>query len=243
MKVNYWVKFEADQYYHIYNRGVNGVNLFYKTENYHYFLRKWLHYVHPFMRIYAYCMMPNHFHFVASPNFDAILNFDFEKHKENEVLCKRVQKVQAAEISFNDFLELQFKDYFGSYSKAINKQESRTGSLFQQRFKRVLLLDEYALLEKICYTHHNPIHHGFCEHYKDWNYSSYLRFLNEKDTILERDFVLNLGMEISKFTDTQVTDTFEVSVTSASVTSASTSGFIDIHETYRQKPLKDFDEF
>ena len=241
MKIDYWAKFEYNQYYHIYNRGVDGVNLFYNAKNYRYFLEKWLHYTYPFLKTYAYCLMPNHFHFIVSPNLDIFNNLDKEKYADNIVLSNRIQAVQDNLMSINDFLELQFKDYFGAYSKAINKQEKRTGSLFQQRFKRVFLKDEYALAEKICYTHHNPIHHGFCEQYNDWIYSSYHRFFSERPTILERKIVLDLFHRIaqvnnSKVTDIQITDTSKVSVTSQ-ITSLNS-----IHENYRQKPMTNYDE-
>ena len=126
----------------------------------------------------------------------------------------------------------------------MNKQENRTGSLFQQRFKRVLLLDEYALVAKICYTHHNPIHHGFCEHYDEWLFSSYLRFLTDKESILEKDFVRDLFYKIYQFsevedsnvtTQTKVTDTSKESVTYAS------SFYKIIHENYRLKPPRNYD--
>ena len=127
MKIDYWAKFEYNQYYHIYNRGVDGVNLFYNAKNYRYFLEKWLHYTYPFLKTYAYCLMPNHFHFIVSPNLDIFNNLDKEKYADNIVLSNRIQAVQDNLMSINDFLELQFKDYFGAYSKAINKQEKRTG--------------------------------------------------------------------------------------------------------------------
>jgi hypothetical protein len=97
----------------------------------------------------------------------------------------RLLKLDKQELTINEFLELQMKDFLGGYSKAINKQESRTGSLIQQRTKRVLL-NTSKVLGKICYVHHNPLHHRFATNYQNWIFSSYNAFLTEKTTKVMR---------------------------------------------------------
>jgi len=52
-KKDYWQKFEENINYHIYNRGINGVTIFEKVENYHFFLRRWKELIHPFFRDYG----------------------------------------------------------------------------------------------------------------------------------------------------------------------------------------------
>ena len=64
MAVNYWEKLEAGVTYHIYNRSVGNDNLFFQEGNYSYFIEKWKEYL-PYLDVYAYCLMPNHFHFLA----------------------------------------------------------------------------------------------------------------------------------------------------------------------------------
>ena len=50
-------------FYHVFNRGINKQQIFLSPEDYHFFLKKLLNlkskYDHS---IYAYCLMPNHFH-------------------------------------------------------------------------------------------------------------------------------------------------------------------------------------
>jgi hypothetical protein len=53
---------EEGKYYHVFNRGNNGDTIFYKPENYKFFLRRMEEYLMPFIEVYAYCLMPNHFH-------------------------------------------------------------------------------------------------------------------------------------------------------------------------------------
>ena len=58
-------KFESEKYYHVYNRGNNKEDLFRSSDNYHYFLQKWKTYISPHTSTLAYCLMPNHFHFLV----------------------------------------------------------------------------------------------------------------------------------------------------------------------------------
>jgi hypothetical protein len=48
-------------YYHIYNRGINGENIFKEERNYAYFLSKYAIYLSPMLETYAYCLLKNHF--------------------------------------------------------------------------------------------------------------------------------------------------------------------------------------
>jgi putative transposase len=51
------------QYYHIYNRGNNRENLFVEQRNYPYFLKQYTKHILPVAETFAYCLLPNHFHF------------------------------------------------------------------------------------------------------------------------------------------------------------------------------------
>ncbi len=52
-------------YYHIYNRGNNGENIFHEERNYRYFLQLYLKYIFPVADTYAYCLLLNHFHLLV----------------------------------------------------------------------------------------------------------------------------------------------------------------------------------
>ena len=54
--------FEPGCYYHVYNRGNNRERLFYGEDNYLYFLRKYDSFLSDFTDLFAYCLLPNHFH-------------------------------------------------------------------------------------------------------------------------------------------------------------------------------------
>ncbi len=57
-------KLQFGQIYHIYNRGNNRENLFLGKENYLYFLKLFSKHIAPVVFVYAYCLLPNHFHFL-----------------------------------------------------------------------------------------------------------------------------------------------------------------------------------
>jgi len=71
----------------------------------------------------------------------------------------------------------RFRRFLLSYAKAINKQQKRTGSLFQKPFRRKMLVARRALRQTICYVHHNPIHHDQVIAYDQYSWSSYIEYI------------------------------------------------------------------
>ena len=59
------VPIEHGKYYHIYNRGNNGIDVFLETENYYHFLRLYAKYIEPIADTFAWCLLKNHFHFLV----------------------------------------------------------------------------------------------------------------------------------------------------------------------------------
>lgn len=60
------VEFVQGQYYHIYNRGVGRQAVFLEDENYVFALQRIKKYANAFdIAIVAYCLMPNHYHFLV----------------------------------------------------------------------------------------------------------------------------------------------------------------------------------
>lgn len=61
---------ETDRFYHIYNLGINGENIFKTDRNYLFFLSKLSEFLIPVCDVYAYCLMPNHFHLLVKIKSD-----------------------------------------------------------------------------------------------------------------------------------------------------------------------------
>ena len=58
------MRFEPGYLYHVYNRGNNKEKIFFKERNYFYFLTKVKLELSEYFHFIAYCLMPNHFHFL-----------------------------------------------------------------------------------------------------------------------------------------------------------------------------------
>lgn len=69
------VKFLSDKYYHIFNRGANRNKIFFEKDNYEYLLKKVKYYKREYeFSIIAYCLLPNHYHFLFRQEGDKPLN-------------------------------------------------------------------------------------------------------------------------------------------------------------------------
>jgi putative transposase len=73
-----------------------------------------------------------------------------------------------------------------SYTRAVNKQENFTGSIFQQRTcSKAMIGDFWAskFYPKSCfnYIHQNPIKARMVKKMEDWRYSSFGEYLGKED--------------------------------------------------------------
>ena len=95
-------------------------------------------------------------------------------------------------IRINDSASFEkgIKNFFISYSKAINKKYSRVGSLFQGRYKASEITSESYYTRIITYIHQNPVVAGLVKNMEDYKYSSYASYLSNKESILNRQEVL-----------------------------------------------------
>jgi len=147
---------------HVYNRGNNKQQIFFEDRNYHSFLDKIKKHIAPKADILAYCLMPNHFHFLLHLS---------------DVSCKpiKIGSLMSAEINNG------FRILLSSYASAINKQFSFTGSLFQQKTKYKLLFrpsensrtSENYMTACFHYIHQNPLRAGLVNKLEDWKFSSF----------------------------------------------------------------------
>ncbi len=170
---------ECGHYYHIYNKGVNNSKLFFEKRNYAYFLKQFHKYLSNYLDIFSYCLMPNHFHFLVRIN-------ESIQQENNEIDSKIL-------LGYNKLspIEKAFRNLFMSYTKAINNAYSRTGDLFQSKFKRKIISDESYLTRLAAYIHLNPVRAKLCELPEQWKYSSYHEIINDKPSIINKDEVLS----------------------------------------------------
>jgi REP element-mobilizing transposase RayT len=166
-------------YYHIYNRCNNGIDIFYDAGNYEHFLKLYQQYIHPIAETFAWCFMKNHFHFLVYVRL------------ENEILRENLEYSTVEHPKIVDASK-QFGHLFNAYTQAINKRYNRTGSLFEKPFERKRVTSEKYLKNLVHYIHNNPVHHGFCNHAWEYPWSSYGTILSDKPTKLKRDEVIKM---------------------------------------------------
>lgn len=67
--------------------------------------------------------------------------------------------------------------WFGTtYTQRFNHRHSRTGHLFQGRYKSIIVENEAYLLQLSCYIHRNPLRAGIVKRLADYPWSSYLAY-------------------------------------------------------------------
>ena len=170
--------FNPSHFYHLFNRGNNKENIFKSEANYSCFLKLIKKHLLPICDIYAYCLLPNHFHLII-------------KIKDKNELPENINTGERK-------LHQPFSNLFNAYTKAMNKKHQRAGSLFQEHLKRIKVDNEEYLQKLIVYVHTNPSHHSI-SNFENYMHSSYESLKSNKPTLLKREEVLHLFGGIENF--------------------------------------------
>jgi putative transposase len=147
------VPLEFGQYYHIYNHGVARARLFAEERKACYFLRLYAKHVAPVTHTFAYCLLPNHFHFL--------------------VQIRDVRDLTGLAASGLKPPSQSFSNLFNAYARAFNRAYDRTGALFQRPFGRIPVSSDAYFTALVVYIHQNPHRHGLTDDFRTWPFSSY----------------------------------------------------------------------
>jgi REP element-mobilizing transposase RayT len=172
---DYRVPLEPDNYYHIFNHAVSNRQIFLEERNYEFFLSKYVKYINPYVDTFAFCLLPNHFHFLIKP----------------------IEQPNPPEVASG--LSNRFKNFFNSYSQSFNKTYKLRGSLFEPRFKRRKLESKNDILNCVLYIHLNPIKHRLANDLQEWKHCSYTGFSKEKFTFIKKDEVIDWFDDLDNF--------------------------------------------
>ncbi len=173
------IPLEKGNYYHIYNRGNNGIDVFFDPESYYHFLRLYDKYISPIAETYAWCLLKNHFHILVYTRMDNEIDYS---------------KLEYSTVEFPKVLDpsKQFGHLFNAYTQAINKKFNRTGALFEKPFERKQITSERYLQNVIYYIHNNPVQHGFVNQMSLYPWSSFESIVSDKPNKLSRKDIVNL---------------------------------------------------
>lgn len=174
-------------FYHVYNRGVAKQNLFDSDFDYLRLLKTFSFYLEnenkprlskidktelhkilkiepqkPLVEIYAYCLMPNHFHLLLRQVTDNGISIFLRRSSD-------------------------------SYTRYYNVKNDRVGTIFQGRFRAVLIESDEQLLHLSRYIHLNPYTSDICNDSASYNWSSYHHYLNNNnDRLCHPDYILKM---------------------------------------------------
>ena len=141
------VKFQTGQVYHLYNRGVNRRPIFFCAQNWAYFVQQ--------LRTY---FQPDRLEILTYCLMPT--HYHLMVHLKADDLSVRVMQPFAV-----------------SYTKAVNKQQGRTGPIFQGPFQAVLVDRDDYLLHLSRYVHLNPVAAGLAARPEEWAFSSYRDYI------------------------------------------------------------------
>ena len=122
--------------------------------------------IYPF-EIISICILPDHIHMIINPNdihcYPQIVSSIKHYFSKNINLSKCRLGIPAQQFDSNE-LKTGYK----------NKREK---GIFQRRFYEHTIKSEEELNNHINYIHYNPVKHKFVDNVKDWEYSSFHKFV------------------------------------------------------------------
>ena len=122
--------------------GVDRKNIFFDDRSFRYFQHRLFAAIDPAsIELNAYCLMPNHFHFIVR---------------------------QLTPFALSRFM----RTLCDGYVKAINKERSRSGHLFESKYKMKRIENDMYLIHLSRYIHLNPVRAGLVRLPQEWPYSS-----------------------------------------------------------------------
>lgn len=154
-----------DKYYHIFNKANNNELIFKDDKDYQFFMEHLAKLLADNIDIYAFCLMPNHFHLFIQPKYNS-------KSK--------------GEGSINESL----RKLFQLYAQYFNKKYTRKGSLFYKSFRRIEIRNEVYLKYILFYIHYNPQKSRIVSDFTNYQYSSYRFYVSNKPSKLRKEIVL-----------------------------------------------------
>lgn len=175
--------FVNDNFYHVFNRGVEKRKIFISDQDYQRFIQTLYYYqfegpkprfsnhnrfkIKDFsnnpkiVEIICYCLMPNHFH----------------------LLLKQVK-----EKGIQEFLS----KVSNSYTKYFNTKNNRVGPLFQGQFKAVAVESDEQLLHLSRYIHLNPYVSELTKDWENFPFSSFAEFTSSSNnSICVKEYILD----------------------------------------------------
>lgn len=177
------IKFIPESIYHEYSHANGNENIFRNDIDYQVFIKKYAFYLNEVVETFAYCLMPNHFHFMVRIKTEKDLISTISEFKPETNL---------AQLNLSNIISKQLSHLLNSHTQCYNKRYKRKGSLFVPNLKRKQVETEDSMIRLIAYIHNNPVHHHFCNTPEEWIHSSIHAYLQNKPTKIRREYITAL---------------------------------------------------
>lgn len=190
--------FVGNEIYHIYNRGVEKRNVFMEDEDY-------LRFIHDLFEFNDQNPVLN-MNYFFNPQTMGVEHQYIQKERKPRKLMVEILAFILMPNHFHLLLRQKKENGIvkfmqkigGGYTNFFNKKYERVGSLFQGRFKAVLVSDEAHFIHLPFYIHANPLDLNYgssspIDFLKKYRWSSYLDYIGKENfpSITSRDFLLN----------------------------------------------------
>ena len=157
---------ETNNIYHIYNRWFEKQFIFRFEKDYERFIKTMKKYndIYNWIKIYSYCLLPNHFHMIISSSKSGLEISDF------------MRKIQQS---------------YAMYFKTTSSPDLKIrGQLFEWRFKSKLIKEEEYLVKCLAYVNFNPLKHNIVDDINNYKWTSYHQ-INKNKIEKYKDFILD----------------------------------------------------
>lgn len=190
MPVNkkYLSVFESGNTYHVYNRTNNKELLFKTNDDYYLFLNRLFKYIGPVAEVYAWNLIPNHFHFLIKVRSES----EIIKGIESMFDLTKSQKLFLENRNIDSLVEMEFRRLFTSYAMSFNYIHNRNGNLFHRTFRRVRIEREDQFVRAIIYIHANALKHRLVDQFDKYPWTSYHLIISDQPTKLMKKEIIEL---------------------------------------------------
>ena len=174
MRIDYHQNLLPGGYYHIYNRTVAREPAFIQKSQIENFSKRWNDLIVPYIYPIASCFMPNHFHYLVQIK-------PMEAWDMDRLIIERSKlslELLNGKASADAFLSDQFRRVFSGYGLWYNIKHRRNGRLMGSRINKIQIYTDKWRWHRLCYIHHNCIHHNLASDYSLWPYTSYHSWMN-----------------------------------------------------------------
>ena len=148
------MKLHSGVYYHLYNQGNNRRTLFFSESDYRTFMNLFKIRLLPYAEVTAWCLMPDHFHFLLRPKPEGLTE-------------KKVGNLRSTNIT-NGLRLLQ-----SQYGQYLNAKMGWSGSVFRPKPKWMEMKTTEQVATCFQYIHQNPERAGLVLRTGNWPFSSY----------------------------------------------------------------------